>query len=437
MTEQNNSANSTLTKGQRWVRGLATAFMLVAGTSALGYVVVEASKETWLVDGAADGDMYQMKRAIYFGANINSWAGGEALIDAARNGHKDAVVFLLDNGVKPDVNGYFALYEAAHYGHIDVVQEFLDRGVDINAPTTLGGHFSMLAAAAGGKQTETVKWLLSKGIDVTIDGGHALEMAASHGDTEMTKALLDAAVSPGAKAVVLGTGQGALVNAAGNGHTETVALLLERGADIHGQNDEAIRRAAANNRHETVTFLADLGGSQRALHEGKLISAARKGDLSGMDAILAQYPDILETAGKEALRDAAYNGQKAFVETLLGKGVNSPEAVGGAVIHAAFTNQAEIAELLLNTGVNLNNLDYSPLNQGLYIAAQESGIETVKVLLSHGADPENTDMAASVSPLEMVKQMQGQKDGFGEILDLFEEHIAKKKVIQTPQAPAP
>ena len=58
---------------------------------------------------------------------------------------------------------------------------------------------------------------------------------------------------------VHGENDDALRWASRNGHTETVKLLLDRGADIHARVDEALRWASYNGHTETVKLLLDRG----------------------------------------------------------------------------------------------------------------------------------------------------------------------------------
>ena len=44
-------------------------------------------------------------------------------------------------------------------------------------------------------------------------------------------------------------------NAAMNGHNETVKLLLDRGADIHANDNDALRKAAQYGHPDTVKVL--------------------------------------------------------------------------------------------------------------------------------------------------------------------------------------
>jgi Ankyrin repeats (3 copies) len=55
----------------------------------------------------------------------------------------------------------------------------------------------------------------------------------------------------------------ALLVAARSGHTNVVALLLDRGADVHSEDDQALYNAACNGHQETVAVLLQRGATAR------------------------------------------------------------------------------------------------------------------------------------------------------------------------------
>ena len=68
-----------------------------------------------------------------------------------------------------------------------------------------------------------------------------------------------------------------LIDAANNGNINEVALLLDRGADIHAEKDEALRLAAYNGHTETVALLLDRGADIHAEKDEALRWATKNG----------------------------------------------------------------------------------------------------------------------------------------------------------------
>jgi ankyrin repeat protein len=79
--------------------------------------------------------------------------------------------------------------------------------------------------------------------------------AASFGHLVVVEALLDAGASS------LGY---ALVQSAVGGHTDVVALLLDRGADVHYEDDNALFCVANGGHEDTVSLLLQRGATVEA-----------------------------------------------------------------------------------------------------------------------------------------------------------------------------
>ena len=87
------------------------------------------------IKGTTDRVKIILKSGLVDAKTLNKMIGDTPLHLAARNGHKDVVHLLLDNGVEPDLYtkyGMTPLHIAALIGHIDVVQLLLDRGAKPN-----------------------------------------------------------------------------------------------------------------------------------------------------------------------------------------------------------------------------------------------------------------------------------------------------------------
>jgi ankyrin repeat protein len=80
--------------------------------------------------------------------------------------------------------------------------------------------------------------------------------------------------------------------AALNGYDEIVALLLDRGANIHARDDVALREAVKFGRKEMVALLLDRGADIHARNDEALRLAKEKGHTEIME--------MLETAMSES-----------------------------------------------------------------------------------------------------------------------------------------
>jgi hypothetical protein len=125
-----------------------------------------------LHSAAKDGDKDMVKSLIDNGVDIsadNSF-GLTALYIATENGHKDVVQLLLENGADISAANYFgltALHIAVRRGHKDVVQLLLENGADVSTMSTSGSTALHVAAQNG--RGSTALLLLKNGADLSAE----------------------------------------------------------------------------------------------------------------------------------------------------------------------------------------------------------------------------------------------------------------------------
>ena len=159
-------------------------------------------------------------------------AGWTALLLAARGGHNEAVLALLQHGAAHDARerraSCCALHLAAHRGDCHMIHSLSSYGADLE-PTASPG-FTPLHLAARAGHHHAVSTLISLGADPNPGCDTPLQLAVVKGHVEVVRCLLEYGVPVGVG--VGGGGLGALSMAAGAGHTEVVALLIAHGADV-------------------------------------------------------------------------------------------------------------------------------------------------------------------------------------------------------------
>ena len=79
-----------------------------------------------------------------------------------------------------------------------------------------------------------------------------------------------------------------LVTAAATGRAAEVASALERGADIHYEDDLAFRAAVFTGHGAIARFLVERGANIHAAGEEALFYAAKRGDIETVGLLLAQ-----------------------------------------------------------------------------------------------------------------------------------------------------
>jgi uncharacterized protein len=130
----------------------------------------------------------------------------------------------------PDGFPVFAL--ACFFGHLNVARYLAEKGADIRAIASNGSGYNALTAAVAAGRTETVAWLLERGLDPNYR---------------------------------YGPGYTPLLTAAANGHLEIVKLLLSHGADPRATSDDgksALAFATERNHPLVADFLRARSAAQ-------------------------------------------------------------------------------------------------------------------------------------------------------------------------------
>ena len=214
-----------------------------------------------LVSAVMANDLDRAKAAIARGADVNAKALGvdmTPLIVAASAGGQPMVEWLLEKGA--DVNaankaGQTALILAASGGRTAIVRLLLDKGANPGAKT-IGGQTALEMAAHEGR-TEVVALLTEKGARLDTKGDMLTEAGVALGLDSETRKALDKNISPEQKArsrqSVL-----AFIGAVERGDAKLVAMLLDQGADLDGQDsagDTALIAAAAGDKTAIAQYL--------------------------------------------------------------------------------------------------------------------------------------------------------------------------------------
>lgn len=160
-----------------------------------------------------------------------------------------------------------------------------------------------------------------------------------------------------------------------------------------------------------LLLLAGLVGCRPAEPEKpmpSLLEAAEQGNLQLMDDFLkgTQLVNMRNSCQWTPLMKAALNGQYDAVIKLLEKGaaVDLVDKGGySALMLAASNNFAEIVELLIQHGADINRIELSHGWTALIWAAKLGHKETVDVLLKHQADRSVLD-DENKSALDYVQQ---------------------------------
>jgi ankyrin repeat protein len=384
----------------------------------------------------AVGDMHLVRSVLEADADINcgnvdgvlvlkmaaAWAPDPRMIafvlkhgaDAKRYGaaalqeaihHPHIIQQLLDAGANPcsdtDLNVNI-LQHAIYYDEHETVKILIAAGADVNAVTPDYGTALCSAISAG----QDVAFLLAAGADPNITGGHLygspLIAAAARGDRANFDALLAAGARPDllcptpAKAAPPSYAT-ALDAACRGSHWDMATELLARGADP---------RAG----YPLVNLAAAAAGSAQAAMARRLLG------YGGVDV------DAVCPRRGSALQHAAYHGNAALAEQLLGAGASADKQ--GGWLHCPLTaavagRHARLVARLLAAGADVDAVG-GRWGTALQCALWHGDEDVVDMLLGAGADVSASGGELYGSPLQVAARYGGV-DRVQQLLDLGAE----------------
>ena len=159
----------------------------------------------------------------------------DAFVQAVAIDRSDQVREMLARGMDPntvDPNGDPVLLVAARAGWQTTLEALLAAGAKVDGPNSFGDRPITVAALGG--HLAIVKTLYTHGAALDAPGWTPLTYAATTGQTEVARYLLDQGANVNALSP---NGTTALMMAVRGGYDPTVELLLARGADVNQHNE--------------------------------------------------------------------------------------------------------------------------------------------------------------------------------------------------------
>lgn len=368
------------------------------------------------------------------GARIET-ARESALAMACRQGHMGLVLLLLERGAR--IDGYWgqeALQMAIVGNQLELVQLLLNRGVSVVSPPEARQTLLRLAAYISRENLPIIQCLMAAGAEVNGRDTHALTpliSAAGHGYLEAVALFLKAGADLHLRDKY---GETALFQAAKEGHADVVALLLDHGAAIEDTDHEGcslLEVAARNCALGVVRLLLERGAHfEPQAATFALSSAVHKNHRELVSLLLAHGADLngLSRYGEIAVNTALIQQVWTHSDIYLflldqGAEVNAQDKYGDSPLHQACKTEDPALRLewvgeLLKRGAKIN----LPNNRGetpLHVLAESDALSLVEDLLKSGAEVNAQTNSSLVTPL-----LQAIWKGRLETVQLLVEHGA-------------
>eukprot|EP00435_Cladocopium_sp_Y103_P003126 s2634_g1.t1 len=356
----------------------------------LGFHPANAERNKQVISASVGKDLIALEKFLNSPSNPNvrDEHGNTPLHLAAREGHVESMLLLLEAGAEKDlpneaIGGKTPLFIAAENGHLDVVRHLVEVGADTDK--TMADGATPLLIAAHNSHLEVVRHLVEVGADkdkTMADGATPLLTAAHNGHLEVVRHLVEVGAD---KDKATADGATPLFIAAQNGHLDVVCHLVEVGADTDkamADGATPLFIAAQNGRLDVVCHLVEVGAdTDKAMADGAtpLLIAAQNGHLEVVRHLVEVGADKDKAMAGDAtpLFIAAQNGQCDVVRYLVEVGADKDKAMADdatPLFIAAQNGHLDVVRHLVEVATPL------------FIAAQNGHLDVVRHLVEVGAD---------------------------------------------------
>ena len=353
-----------------------TAGMLAGALGAFAFTVALGAAAGTVPEAAMTGDVATVKSLLKSGADVNAALG----------------------------DGVTGLHWAARQGHEELANTLIVAGANVKATTRFGAITPLHLAAERGAGA-IVAALVKAGADAnaaTATGATPLMFAAGAGDVATMTALLDAGAEIEAKE--RDREHTPLLFAAAAGRLDAVKLLLAKGANKNAATKviDLMALSANGENPEGRNLAAKPETAPRSAPR-----AAGRPRTPGLDRGYLINEQVHTQGGMTALLFAARQGYMDVATVLLDAGVDVNQRQKGDLVSAMLTatinGHFDLAKMLLDKGADPNarvnkkvwytshNFDLSGIEEtgstAFWRAAYAADVDAMKLLMSYGADP--------------------------------------------------
>lgn len=289
-----------------------------------------------------------------------------------------------------------ALVAAAGKGDLATIKRLLDAGVDIDCVATRDMEWESarshtpLTLASREEQYEAAKLLLERGAQVDLPKHPGWDYTPLCFAKSVKVAELLKAHGANVNAKLFERDVSILTYQARFGGADIVQWMLDQGLDpkMIGDNHQNLLFDAGDARTAEILLKAGVDPNHVDEFDRTPLDSAQSGEIAKLLIAAGAKPK----ADEKAIAGMIYNyaSASAIEEVIEVAGKIDPAAAQKGLIAAAHGDQAEIAELLLQHGAKADEPGLWGENDPilpLMVCTIFGSPKTVKVLLSHGADP--------------------------------------------------
>ncbi|KAL9636664.1 MAG: hypothetical protein Q9164_002683 [Protoblastenia rupestris] len=347
-------------------------------------------------------------------------SGNTPLHLAAKNGHLNIVELLLKHKVQADLEneeGCTPLLLAAMGGHNKILELLLDQGVRLNHLDNIG--CSALLSSSRHGHNQTAKLLLENGADPNAnDNPDSLPLieAVKQGETALVRLMIkrDAKVDVKPDDDVYFPIHYSVIYS----HPDIVRLFIEEGCDINSIDSDKgqtpLLHAMYAEHLEIVNILLEAKADVtiKSNTDETVLHFAAYGDHADIASLLLESGadiDAVDYAENTALHHAVYRHSENAITFLMRQGANHSienNRFYTPFTYAVYLEHDRTVRQLLTLGVNPKRFDSRGLTS-LHIAAQDSSIEIIKVLVKELNVDVNIVSSTGETPLHRAWFLEG------------------------------
>ena len=399
-----------------------TALVLTARARAETTAEANAELTRSLHEAAAKGDIEQVGSLIAEGVDVDARtrAGATPLHQAAKWGQNAVIQLLLAKGASidaRDLSGYTPLHYAVGRGQEEAMELLIFKRAYIDATSKDGNALVFEAMSADGtdpaQSRRVARLLVSKGADVP-----PIHWAAFTGDVRNVQELLDQGVDVNARNARLDDGT-PLYFAVTGAQMEVIRLLLAKGADVNARTrgGETALHAAA--RCNTTTDIAELliehgtdvnfGAAKWGKIDTALHAAAFQGHADMAKLLVAKGANVHALCGPVGfattpLDRVFFGAVTILVDERADVSFSTPDT--RERMRTLLKDRRAVAEVLLSAGADVSGLSSSALT----VLARGGACEMAELLLDHGLNPNSMVSSAYRITLLHTAATAGSKD---------------------------